>query len=220
MSAIALSISLFSVAGFLVAEELPGEESPDIPSEFSDSDAVPDTPVLMAPEDTRAAASAIPGVLPAPLPDPEQSNGSGPVLGPVTNLPLPRFLSMKTERTNVRRGPSKTHRIDWEFLRRGMPVEVVAEYGHWRRIRDHDGMGGWVHYALISGHRTVLVEQDMLELRFRPDSDSRITAKLEAGVIADLDECTLDWCKVSVAGYKGWAPKTALWGVMADEIRE
>ncbi|WP_233545090.1 SH3 domain-containing protein [Pseudooceanicola sediminis] len=159
-------------------------------------------------------------MLPAPLPDPEQDAGLTQTLGPVTNLPLPRFLSMKTDRANVRRGPSKTHRIDWEFLRRGMPVEVVAEYGHWRRIRDHDGMGGWVHYALISGHRTVLIEQDMLSLRFRPDSDSRITAKLEAGVIADLDECTLDWCKVSVAGYKGWAPKTALWGVMADEIRD
>nr|WP_119837837.1 SH3 domain-containing protein [Pseudooceanicola algae] len=150
----------------------------------------------------------------------EAGSEAGLSVGPVTKLPLPRYLSMKSSRANVRRGPSKTHRIDWEFLRKGLPVQVVAEYGHWRRIRDHDGMGGWVHYALISGHRTVLVEKNLLELRFRPGPEARVVAKLEAGVIADLGRCEPDWCRVSVAGYSGWAEKSALWGVGADEIRE
>ena len=61
--------------------------------------------------------------------------------GPVTNLPLPRFVSMKASEANVRRGPSLTHRIDWVFKRRGMPLEVTAEFGHWRRVRDHDNAG-------------------------------------------------------------------------------
>ncbi|WP_311136187.1 MULTISPECIES: SH3 domain-containing protein [Pseudooceanicola] len=140
-------------------------------------------------------------------------------MGPVTGLPLPRFVSMKSSRANVRRGPSTTNKIDWEFLRRGMPVEVIAEYGHWRQIRDHDGAGGWVHYALISGNRTALIEQDMLELHARADSESRVVAKLQQGVIADLGDCTQDWCELSVSGYSGWAPKTTFWGAGPDEIR-
>lgn len=141
-------------------------------------------------------------------------------VGPETKLPLPRFVSMKSDRANVRRGPSKTHRIDWEFVRRDMPVEVVAEYGHWRQIRDRDGVGGWVHYVLLSGNRTALVEDDMLALRFQPDPDARVVARLEAGVIAELGTCQVDWCRLSVNGYRGWAPKTGFWGAYPDEIRD
>ena len=140
--------------------------------------------------------------------------------GPVTNLPLPRYVSLKANEGNVRRGPSLTHRIDWVFTRRDMPLEITAEHGHWRRVQDRDGAGGWVHYALLSGARTVLVEQDMAPLHDRPDAASPVDAALELGVVARLGECTLDWCKVSAGGYKGWIEKTAVWGVDKDEIRE
>ncbi|WP_245824605.1 SH3 domain-containing protein [Pseudoruegeria aquimaris] len=140
--------------------------------------------------------------------------------GPVTNLPIPRFVSMKAGEANVRRGPSLTHRIDWVFKRRDMPLEITGEYGHWRRVRDREGAGGWVHYAMLSGTRTVIVEQDLLALRARPDERSPETVRLEAGVIARLGECTETWCRLSAEGYRGWAPKSALWGVKPDEIRE
>ena len=84
--------------------------------------------------------------------------------GQVTNLPLPRFVSLKASEGNVRRGPSLSHRIDWVYKRRDLPLRITAEHGHWRRVEDRDGMGGWVHYSLLSGTRTVLVEQDMLQL--------------------------------------------------------
>nr|WP_240652456.1 SH3 domain-containing protein [Alexandriicola marinus] len=143
-----------------------------------------------------------------------------PEIGPETNLPLPRFVSLKTDEGNVRRGPSLSHRIDWVFVRRGMPLQVTAEYGHWRRVIDREGIGGWVHYALISGNRSVIVDEDMLPLLRRPDADAPVAAQLEAGVIARLDECTIDWCRIAAGGYRGWAPKTALWGVEPDEIRD
>ena len=85
--------------------------------------------------------------------------------GKVTNLPVPRFVSLKTSEGNVRRGPSLTHRIDWVFKRRSMPLRVTAEHGHWRRVEDRDGLGGWVHYSLLSGARSVIVEKDLLILR-------------------------------------------------------
>ena len=75
----------------------------------------------------------------------------------MTNLPLPRFVSMRAESANARRGPKLDQRVDWEFVRRGLPLEVVAEYGQWRRVRDAEGDGGWVHHTLLSGVRTALV---------------------------------------------------------------
>ena len=156
----------------------------------------------------------------ATQPEPPQAVKAVVKRGPVTNLPLPRFVSMKAAESNVRRGPSLTHRVDWVFKRRGMPLEITAEYGHWRRVRDRDGAGGWIHYALISGTRTVLIEEDMTRVFARPDPRSTVTAAFELGVVARLGDCTVDWCQISAGGYKGWAPKAKLWGVNPDEIRD
>lgn len=144
----------------------------------------------------------------------------GVTRGPVTNLPVPRYVSLKGSEGNARRGPSLSHRIDWVFRHAGMPLRVVAEFGHWRRVEDKDGAGGWVHYALLSGVRTALVTQDMLELRTRPNPDADIVARAEAGAILRLNECEPDWCRVSGGGQRGWVPKTAIWGVDATEIRD
>lgn len=141
-------------------------------------------------------------------------------VGRETNLPLPRFVSMKASEGNVRRGPSLSHRIDWVFQRRDMPLRVTAEHGHWRRVEDRDGMGGWVHYSLLSGTRTVLIEQDMLTLHTRPDPAAPVAAQLELGVVARLGDCDPEWCELRAGGYKGWAPKVRVWGVAPDEIRD
>lgn len=140
--------------------------------------------------------------------------------GPVTNLPLPRFVSMKAAEGNVRRGPALTHRIDWVFKRRDMPLQITAEYGHWRRVQDRDGAGGWVHYALLSGVRTVIIENDMTPIYSRPDSKAPIAAAFELGVVARLGTCGPEWCRISAGGYRGWAEKSALWGVEPGEIRD
>ena len=139
--------------------------------------------------------------------------------GPVTNLPLPRFVSMKAAEGNVRRGPSLTHRIDWVFKMRGMPLRITAEHGHWRRVEDRDGIGGWVHYSLLSGARTVIVEKDLLTLHTKPEVLAPATAALEAGVVARLGKCGPEWCRLSAGGYRGWAPKSRVWGVSAEELR-
>ena len=140
--------------------------------------------------------------------------------GKVTNLPVPRFVSLKTSEGNVRRGPSLTHRIDWVFKRRSMPLRVTAEHGHWRRVEDRDGLGGLVHYSLLSGVRSVIVEKDLLTLRTRPDVKAPATAALEIGVVARLGKCDLEWCRLTSGGYKCWAPKARIWGVGPEEIRD
>lgn len=140
--------------------------------------------------------------------------------GPVTNLPLPRYVSLKGSEGNARRGPSLSHRIDWVFRHSGMPLRITAEFGHWRRVEDRDGAGGWVHYALLSGVRSVIVQTDMTELKVRPDTKATVAAVAEAGAIARLGACQIDWCQITAGGEKGWVPKAALWGVDPDEIRD
>lgn len=138
--------------------------------------------------------------------------------GQVTNLPLPRFVSMKASEGNVRRGPSLTHRIDWVFKRKDLPLEITAEHGHWRRVRDRDGAGGWVHYSLLSGTRTAIVEKDMLDLLSKPEENAMVVARLELGVVARIDQCSADWCRLSAGGYRGWTSKQHIWGVKPGEI--
>lgn len=140
--------------------------------------------------------------------------------GSVTNLPIPRFVSLKAPEGNVRRGPSLTHRIDWVFKRRSMPLMVTDEYGHWRRVQDLEGAGGWMHYSLLSGVRTVIVREDMVALRRTPEDKAPVNAHAEAGVVARLGPCDEGWCRIRAGRHKGWAPKAALWGVFPGEIRE
>ena len=140
--------------------------------------------------------------------------------GKVTNLPIPRFVSLKAEKGNVRRGPSLSHRIDWVFRRRNMPLEVTAEYGHWRRVQDREGQGGWMHYSLLSGARHVIVEDDLTPLHAKPSTEAVIRAYAEAGVVARLGTCAPDWCKISANGIRGWVSKGQIWGVRPNELRE
>ncbi|MCP5085463.1 MAG: aspartyl-trna synthetase [Rhodobacteraceae bacterium] len=140
--------------------------------------------------------------------------------GPVTNLPMPRFVSMKADEGNVRRGPSLTHRVDWVFQHENMPLQITGEYGHWRRVQDSEGQGGWMHYSLLSGVRMVVVQDKQVSLRLKPSDAAQASAYVDRGVIARLGDCKPDWCEVRVSGYKGWVQKASLWGVAAEEIRE
>lgn len=152
-------------------------------------------------------------------PSAQLTRGVAPGRGPVTNLPLPRYVSLKGGEGNARRGPSLSHRIDWVFKQSGMPLRVVAEYGHWRRVEDRDGAGGWVYYSLLSGVRTVEVVEDMAPLYTRASEKGDVVARAEAGAVLKLGECEPDWCSVSGGGASGWMPKAALWGVDPDEAR-
>ncbi len=143
-----------------------------------------------------------------------------PRLGAVTNLPLPRFVTLKTNEGNARRGPGLTHRIDWVFTRDGMPLMITAEYGHWRRVEDSEGVGGWMHYALLSGSRSALITADMADLHESPSEDSTIVLRAQKDVVATLLQCTANWCRLRLAGERGWVTKSQIWGVGPDEVLE
>tara|TARA_B100000282_G_C31630783_1_gene443773 strand:- start:129 stop:632 length:504 start_codon:yes stop_codon:yes gene_type:complete len=143
-----------------------------------------------------------------------------PQKGQVTNLPIPRYVSLKVKEANARRGPSLSHKIDWIYKRQNMPLEIYAEYENWRRVRDFEGLGGWVHYTLLSGIRYVLIKNELLEMRLLPSIDAQVIAKVPQHNIATLDKCNKDWCRIIDDGYKGWVPKNGIWGVYENELKD
>jgi SH3-like domain-containing protein len=154
----------------------------------------------------------------APAADAVAPGSGGPAVGPVTSLPLPRFVSLRAEEANARRGPNLDQRVDWRFLHRGLPLEITAEYGQWRRVRDVDGMGGWVHHALLSGVRTALVTApEAVPLRSGPEAGAAVRAMAEPGAIGRVEHCAGPWCEIAAGGVSGWLPRQALWGVGPDE---
>ncbi len=142
--------------------------------------------------------------------------------GSVSGLPLPRYVSLKAGAVNLREGPSKDHATKWIYQRAGLPVEIIAEFATWRRIRDSEGADGWVLHSLLSGKRTALVQPwkkdgPPLPLRAKPDKDANLTAKLAPGVVANVKKCDAGWCRLYGSGYDGYMPQTELWGVYPDE---
>lgn len=134
-----------------------------------------------------------------------------------TTLPLPRFVSLRSGEVNLRTGPGPRYPIDWVLVRKDMPVEVIAEFETWRKIRDVEGTEGWVHQGMLSGRRTAIVTGDVRGIRRRDDPAAPVVAQLEPGVVAKLLECKGPWCRVEVAGQKGWLQRGDFWGAYPNE---
>jgi SH3-like domain-containing protein len=140
---------------------------------------------------------------------------------PTSSLPVPRFVSLKTDRVNVRGGPDKDHDVTFIYTRIGWPVEITAEFENWRRVRDSDGSEGWVYHSMLSGKRMAVVRlkssADLAPLHAKPDAQSTVTARLQSGVLGTVKQCTGTWCRVAGEGFDGWVEQSRLWGVYPDE---
>jgi len=142
-------------------------------------------------------------------------------IGTASGLPVPRYVSLKSDRVNLREGPSKDHRTIWVFQRAGLPVEITAEFEIWRKVRDSEGAEGWVLHSLLSGRRTALVAPWKKgidsTLYDKANAQSAMIAKLQSNVIANVRSCDSAWCRVSVEGFNGYIQQSDLWGVYPNE---
>jgi SH3-like domain-containing protein len=147
--------------------------------------------------------------------------GSELATGPASGLPVPRFVSLKPDKVNVRAGPTRDHEVTWQFTRSGLPVEITAESDNWRRIRDWEGSEGWVYHAMLSGRRTALVtakvKDGLIPLFSAAGDNSPVVARLQPGVSAVVRRCTGKWCQINGAGFDGWMAQERLWGVYPNE---
>jgi SH3-like domain-containing protein len=134
------------------------------------------------------------------------------------SLPVPRFVTLKSDQVNLRTGPGDRYPIDWVLTRKDMPVEIVAEFEHWRKIRDIEGTEGWVHQRMLLGRRSVIIKGTVRALYREADPASAVVARAEPGVIARLQECKGAWCRIEVQNIAGWLHRDEIWGVYPDEV--
>lgn len=165
---------------------------------------------------------------------PDSSRAQTPVANPeaasavqTSGLPVPRYVSLKSDRVNLRNGPGTDYPTSWVFRRAGLPLEVIKEFEGWRQVRDAEGTSGWVLQSFLSGRRTALVlpwelkaDQPAPQVKVRDDDSegSKVVASVEAGVIANVLSCDGRWCLVSIATYRGYIEQKKLWGVYEREV--
>jgi SH3-like domain-containing protein len=140
-----------------------------------------------------------------------------------THLPIPRFVSLKSDRVNVRKGPSTDQAIVWVFSRAGLPVEIIAESDNWRRVRDSEGADGWVWHSMLSGRRTVLIAPwtkppENVSLYSRKSIGASTVAQLAPSVLGNVLSCDGEWCELSIDDYSGFVEQDKLWGVYRGEV--
>jgi SH3-like domain-containing protein len=163
-------------------------------------------------------ANPAPAATAGPTPPPE---------GSVSGLPLPRYVSLKADRVNLRAGPGTDYPTSWVYRQAGLPVEVLSEFESWRQVRDSEGTTGWVLQSLLSGRRTALVTPwdvkagmpaPQIPVRNSDSERARAVAIVEAGVIANIHSCDGRWCSITIDRYRGYMPQKQLWGVYPNEI--
>ena len=141
--------------------------------------------------------------------------------GASSGLPIPRYVSLKPDKVNVRGGPTRTHDITWQYTRAGLPVEITAESDNWRRIRDWEGAEGWVYHSMLSGRRTAVVtakdKDELVPLYAKADTSAAVVARLQSGVLGAVKQCTGTWCRIVGAGFDGWIAQERVWGVYPNE---
>jgi SH3-like domain-containing protein len=135
-----------------------------------------------------------------------------------TTLPVPRFVSLKSNSAMMRAGPEERFPILWEYKRRGLPLEVIKEYKIWRQVRDPDGTVGWMNKSLLTGVRTGFVRDQTRTLYVAPDLQSRVAWRIEPGTVVTITLCDQQWCRVSNDGRSGYILRSQLWGTYANEV--
>lgn len=149
--------------------------------------------------------------------DTPQETAGPPRIGPVSGLPLPRYVALRAPEVNMRTGPGLRYPIEWVYAQSGLPVEVIDEFETWRRIRDWEGSIGWVHQNMLTGDRQALVIGKQRLLRREPDEGAVGQALVEAGVIGRLKRCAGGWCEIEVQGHTGWLRDDEIYGVAPGE---
>jgi SH3-like domain-containing protein len=149
----------------------------------------------------------------------EAGDGGKDAKGSAAGLPIPRFVSLRTNPINLRTGPGVRYPVDWVYVRRHLPVEIIGEFDTWRQIRDPDGTEGWVHQSMISGKRAAIVTKEPRPLKRTGDDAADTIATLEQGVVVNLQRCPAGatYCRVEVNGLQGWLKRGQFWGVYPDE---
>ncbi len=191
------------------AKAVPGKPGPVKPGPAKP--AAPPPPV--------GAVPTAPGAAPAASAAPEPASPAEPAKGSVTGLPMPRWVSFRTDEVNLRSGPGMRYPVEWQYHRRLLPVQIEREFEVWRLVEDQDGVKGWVHQATLVSTRSFVVTGAERTLRSSPADTAAPVALLKPGVVGRIRSCAAgkDWCELQVGEYRGWMQRDAFWGTYPGE---
>ena len=157
---------------------------------------------------TPPALAQASGARPAPAATP---NSSG--------LPLPRFVTLRADEANLRTGPGVQYPVEWVYQRKEIPLEVIAEFETWRKVRDWQGAQGWMHQSMLESKRTAVITGLTRSLRAKMDANSAVVAEIDVDVVGRIVECPqgAGWCRLSFGNHDGWLRRAEIGGVYPDE---
>jgi SH3-like domain-containing protein len=140
------------------------------------------------------------------------------LVGKVTNLPIPRYVSIRADEANLRVGPGGQYPVRWRLMRAGMPVRIVDEEEQWREVELYDGERGWLFGSLLSGARTLYVTDARAPLLAKGKPKARVVAFVEKGVVLRAKRCEPGWCEVRKGDVSGWVSRSSVWGFLPNEV--
>ena len=168
-----------------------------------------------------ASIMALPlSTVPQPATASEEAGGNGEVRLTVrgSGLPVPRFVTLKSDEVNMRAGPGTEYPVLWQYRKKGLPLRVEAEFGVWRKVVDHDETTGWMHHSVVSLKRHALVTASSARIFASPDNGAALVAVAERNALLELQSCPTQWCKVTSGDLRGWVARTSLWGLLDGEV--
>jgi len=145
----------------------------------------------------------------------------GPADEGETGLTIPRFVSLRSNHINARSGPGARYPIEWVYMQKSAPVEIIAEFELWRKIKDWQGSESWVHKSMLSGKRSVkVITPGENNVYAKDDFKAKIIAKVEDEVVGEIEKCPVNnsFCKIKFASITGWVPRQNLYGLYPEEI--
>lgn len=138
-----------------------------------------------------------------------------------TGLRIPRFVSLRYNLTNARSGPGKRYPIEWVYMHKSSPVEIIAEFEDWRKIKDWQGSESWIHKSGLYGERFVkVVNLGENNIYAKDDYSAKVIAKVEDEVVGEIKKCPANnsFCLIKFSNIEGWLPRQILYGIYPDEI--
>lgn len=134
-----------------------------------------------------------------------------------SGLPVPRFVTLKSDTVNMRVGPGREYPLSWVYKKKNLPVKVIAEFDVWRKIIDHEGTTGWVHSQLVTLKRYALIQSRLTKLYRKADFDSPVVAVADKGVIVELQICEAQWCRIATQDLRAFVRREDIWGILENE---
>ena len=124
----------------------------------------------------------------------------------------PKYASLKKDRVYLRWNASFDAPIKFIYQKKNLPILIIDKYDVWKKVRDIEGVEGWIHTSMISNKKTFINNKEQNLLKYK-DNSNIVKAIVKRGVVGKILSCDEIFCKVKIKTYKGWVKKKYLWGI-------